>query len=188
MQPIDPGRCPPTNSKPAPVKLAHPRPRTRGWTLTEAVVALGLLGIGLSGIFVANSRVLTQIRSMKQTSAATQALQERIDQVRRAKWSDVTSSTYLRDNVLNVPSTAGAALPNLVEEIDLGPYPALPNPRIKIQRLANGSLSVVSVSPNLATQTKSVSVFVRLSWKGNNGITRKRECATIIAKEGLTKL
>jgi hypothetical protein len=110
-----------------------------------------------------------------------------VDQVRRATWLDLTSSAYIQSSILNTPSNAGAGLPNLVEEIDIGAYPPPPNSRIKIQRLANGSLSIVSVSPNLATQTTSVSVFVRLTWRGSNGLTRHRECATIIAKGGITK-
>jgi hypothetical protein len=150
-------------------------------------MALGLLGIGLSGILVANSRVLTQLRSIRQTAAATQALQERVDQVRRAAWTDLTSSTYLGDNVLATPSTAGGVLPGLVEEIDIGAYPPPPAPRIRLQRLENGSLSVLSVSPNLATQSRAVSVFVRITWKGAGGTSRRRECATIIAKGGITK-
>jgi hypothetical protein len=185
MKPTNGGRSTAAHSKLSSLREKHRR--LLGWTLTEAAVALGLLGIGLSGIFVANSRVLTQLRSIKQTAAATQALQERIDQVRRATWNDLTSSAYLRDSVLNTASVAGGALPGLVEEIDVGAYPPPPGSRIKLQRLANGSLSVVSVSPNLGTQAKAVSVFVRLSWKGTTGTTRQRECATIIAKGGITK-
>ena len=148
---------------------------------------MGLLALGLSGIFVANSRVLTQLRSIRQTSFATQALQERADQIRRATWDQLTSSTYLLNSVLDTPSVAGAGLPNLVEEIDIGAYPPPPGSRIKVRRLADGSLSIVSVSPNLATQTKAVSVFVRLTWKGAGGATRQRECATIVSKGGITK-
>ena len=186
MHPFHAGRCQATN--PASInRITRPPAGYSGWTLTEAIVALALLGVGLSGIFVANSRVMTQIRSIKQTTAATQALQERVDQVRRATWNELTSSAYLQSSILNTPSTAGSALPNLVEEVDIGAYPPPPDSRLRIQRLANGNLSVVSVSPNLATQTRSVSVFVRLTWKGSNGATRQRECATIIAKGGITK-
>ena len=186
MQSIDGGL--PTPIHPKLLTLETGRKAGRfAWTLTEAVMALALLGIGLSGIFVANSRVLTQLRSIRQTSIATQALQERVDQVRRATWNDLTNSTYLRDKVLAQPSTAGSGLPGLVEEIDIGAYPPPPGTRIRLPRLTDGSLSILSVSPNLGTQTRAVSVFIRLTWNGNNGVSRRRECATIIAKGGITK-
>ena len=158
-----------------------------GWTLVEAIVALGVLGLGISGILVINSRVLGQTRSTRQTTAATHALQERMDATRQASWTEISDTAYLSGTLLASASAAGAKLPGLVEEINVVAYPPTGAAANRVCRNADGSRTVLSTNATMDSDVDAVSVRVRLTWTGANGVTRTRDNMTVLAKGGITK-
>lgn len=162
-------------------------PKAAGWTLVEAVVSLAVLGIGISGVLAINSRVLSQLRSTRQTAAATHALQERMDATRRATWLQLTDIGYVSGTMLGSAAAAAADLPNLVEDVEVANYPPLPSPVNAARRKANGSVTIVSTNVNQGTEARAVRVLSRATWTGANGIRRTRENATIVAKDGITE-
>jgi Tfp pilus assembly protein PilV len=157
------------------------------WTLIEAVVALAVLGLGISGVLAINSRVLSQLRSTRQTTAATHALQERMDATRRATWLQLTDVTYLSRTILGIPAAAAAELPNLIEEVEVANYPPGGLSANAARREANGTTSVTSTNVNQGTDARAVRVLCRLTWTGANGSRRTRENTTIVAKDGITE-
>ena len=158
-----------------------------GWTLAEAIVSLGVLGLGISGILVINSRVLGQTRSTRQTAAATHALQERIDAVRHASWTQVSDTAYLSGTLLATASTAGEKLPGLIEQVNVVTYPPTGAAANSVCRNADGSRTILSTNATMDTDAEAVSVLVRLTWSGANGTTRTRENMTVLAKGGIAK-
>ena len=159
----------------------------RGWTLIEAVVSLAVLGIGISGVLAINSRVLSQLRSTRQTTAATHTLQERMDTTRRATWLQLTNATYLSGTILGTAAAAGKDLPNLVEDVEVANYPPVGFPANAARRGANGATSIISTNVNQGTEARAVRVLCRVTWTGSNGSQRTRENATIVAKDGITE-
>ena len=152
-----------------------------GWTLAEAIISLGVLGLGISGILVINSRVLGQ------TAAATHALQERIDAARHASWTQVSDTAYLSGTLLATASTAGEKLPGLIEQVNVVTYPPTGAAANSVCRNADGSRTILSTNATMDTDAEAVSVLVRLTWAGANGTTRTRENMTVLAKGGIAK-
>src|SRR4051794_7586656 len=79
------------------------------FTLVEAVVALTVLGIGISGIYLTNAQILRMLARSKETIAARQSLQARMDQVKSVRFSDLANSAYVSGTLL-ANGTAGDAL------------------------------------------------------------------------------
>ena len=151
-------------------------------------MAIAVLSIGISGVLAINSRVLSQLRSTRQTTAATHALQERMDATRRATWVQLTDAGYLSGTMLGAPAAAATTdLPKLVEEVEVANYPPVAVPPNAARRNANGTTQILSTNVNQATEARAVRVLCRLTWTGSNGTRRIRENTTIVAKEGITE-
>lgn len=158
-----------------------------GWALAEALVALGVLGIGIGGVVALNSRVLLQLRSTHQTALATHAVQERVDGIRRATWAQITDSGAIAAALLVNPNTAGTTLPGFVEQVNVVDYPPTGAASNSVRRNANGSTTVLSTNTTQRTETNAVAVTIRTQWTGANGSTRMRETLTIMAKGGIER-
>lgn len=64
----------------------------RAFTIVELMVAAGILAIALGSIFALNSQVMNSIRRGTSASYASQLIQERMEQFRRAAWTELTSN------------------------------------------------------------------------------------------------
>jgi Tfp pilus assembly protein PilV len=80
-----------------------------GISLLEAVIALSILAVGLSGIFATNAQVLRMLGRSKETVAARQVIQGRLDRVRAATYQDVATPAYI-SSMLLPPGAAGDAV------------------------------------------------------------------------------
>ncbi|HJT80411.1 MAG TPA: type II secretion system protein [Chthoniobacterales bacterium] len=68
------------------------RPKPAGFSLVEVMVAMGVLIVGISSVFVLNSQVVNTLRRGTSGSFASQLIQERMEQFRRAAWTEITSN------------------------------------------------------------------------------------------------
>lgn len=89
------------------------RSRKRGgraaFTLVEAVVALTVFGIGLSGVYLTNAQLMRMLARSKETMAARQAVQARMDQIRSLRFPDLASPAFVSGTLL-ANGVAGDAL------------------------------------------------------------------------------
>lgn len=74
--------------------LAEGRRRSgcAAFSLVEVMVAAGVLAIGLGAIVTLNSQVVNTLRRGSTASFASQLIQERMEQFRRASWTEITSN------------------------------------------------------------------------------------------------
>jgi len=76
-----------------PLKRPHRRQRRcSAFTIAEVFIAAAILLIAISSVAVLNSQVIAQLRRGTSASFASQLIQERMEQFRRAAWTELTSN------------------------------------------------------------------------------------------------
>src|SRR6187397_1388539 len=92
-------------------------PPSDGFTLIETTLAVTMLALFIAMLMVMNSNVMGLLRNSKDNVAASQALQERIEQMRIANWLQITDADYLATTLLAAQNDSAAKLQNPVEKI-----------------------------------------------------------------------
>lgn len=136
----------------------------------------------LAILIVGSSNVLGLLRTSKDNISASQALQQRVERVKLATFSQVTDAQRFATEVLteDTPSTVGLSAP--VETFVFSPYPEKAGfVPVKVER-AGGVTKVITSNPNLIKE-RVVRLDYRLTWSGfPNKRGRIREASILIAK------
>ena len=69
-----------------------------------------------------NISSMDTIRCSKESVAASQVLQQRIESLRIANWQEITSASWLAANTLNADAAGSDVLKDLTETVTLVPY------------------------------------------------------------------
>ena len=153
-----------------------------GFAMIEATVGMALLSLTLGCMFASNAHLLSLLRQGKQSTFATELIQERIEQFRSAVWNEITVPS-------NVSALAGqtdaklttANLPGVAETIRIEPLVNPTNTAIVCLRPATGAPTAVGP---ILTSEKSVKLTVTIQWTSGKR-TRTRGVTTIVANRGL---
>jgi type II secretory pathway pseudopilin PulG len=166
----------------------------RGFTMVDVMGAMLVVGLAFAGIFAANTRAMSMVKSAKQVAVASKCLQQRIEQIRNYNWTQVTDSQALQ-NLYAIPPLPAVELPGFSEQVTICDYvapipgstsPTAPgSPWIKITRDVNGVVTLVEDAPNLVDNSRTVRVDVQILWPGPNGVVHTRQTAVIIANGGI---
>jgi hypothetical protein len=137
------------------------------FTMIDAVVGMGVLGIALLSLFASFSFGFSVVQLSREDLRATQILQEKMEVIRLYKWSDLTTPGYVPTN-FNESLTNGG--PNFYK----------------------GKVSITNSSFSPSTPVYSAKlreVVVTLTWtntiKGTNKVLRTRETRTFVSQNGL---
>lgn len=157
------------------------------FTLLETSVAVALVGIFISFLGVTNSNVLGLLRTAKDNVSASQALQERVEEMRIANWVQITDASYLANTLFAASASSTGTISKPVETITVSAYPAKVGFGVaKIVR-QNNVTSVVSSNSALENE-RMVRVDVNLTWNGfPRNRQRVRAASVLVAKGGITK-
>lgn len=159
-----------------------------GFSLLEANIAIVLTLITMVGSFAANTNFLALLKSANHASAASQSVQERVEQMRIANWLQITDSNYLKANLISSPTASARTLPNCTETVTITPYPApeTGSAPIKLVR-SNGQVTVESANAALK-KAAMVKVEWNLRWKAAAAEpVRSRSGTVLLAKGGIVK-
>ena len=166
---------------------------TRGFTLVDVMGAVLVIGLFFTGLFAANTRGTTMLKSAKQAAVASKCLQQRIEQLRNYNWTQVTDAGAMQD-LYSIPPLPSVELPGFSEIITISAFTpsttsgaASPGPTgsvLQITRNNSGSVVLVSDNVNLV-DGPTVRVDVQITWPGPGGSNRTRETSVIIANGGL---
>ena len=164
--------------------------RRCGSTLTEAVIAAGLMGILFAAVATTYSTAMGVLRGQHETIAANILLQGRLDQLRAGGWSQVTDPENLRQNILGQASPQAAMLPSIHETITVTAYPPVTPAQMPlvVERASNGTTTVLTQPPASFSLRKvlAVRLDVHVDWKsGQNSRKRTRETSTVVSVGGL---
>ena len=162
--------------------LGRRRKRRRAFTIIEVAVAIVLVSVFFAGAFYSNSRGLTMLRSSKETLAASKTLQERIERLRGASWTEVTDADTLRGIYAIAPSTN--SLGSLAEKVTISPWPPVAGNSLVVTRSSAGAAAISSDNDTLV-DGNAVLVTIQVTWVGAGSRPRLRETATVIANGGL---
>jgi hypothetical protein len=158
---------------------------TGGFSLAEAVVALGIGTIAIAGGMSLNSHQLRLVKSVRESNAASHALEERIEQLRLANWKQLTDPSFVTEHYFSSKPKSGHVLSGSTERLTVSAFPdeAACTP-LSIERNATGAITVLSGGEGLNTQ-RLARVNVRVAWPSTDNKVRVRELASIISNAGI---
>jgi uncharacterized protein (TIGR02598 family) len=157
-----------------------------GFTLTETVVAATISALFLSSLFAMNLSSMETIRSAKESTVASQVLQQRMESMRIANWHQITDAAWVRDNLLNIDAAGGDQLKNIVETATLVPYASISIGNTQLRR-SGGVPTIVTQNTNLLLEN-AVKVIWEVDYTGapnNHAVTH--QIVAILAKGGVAK-
>lgn len=161
------------------------RQKAAGYSLAESIVSLGIGAVAVAGGFAISQHEMRIVKSVRESNAASHALEERIEQLRLVNWKQMTDGAYLTTYYFPAVSKSGTTLPGLKEKLTVS---AFPDPRacipLSVERDELGTTRIVTSSPELANQ-RLAQVNARVSWVGKDGKERVRELASIISNAGI---
>src|SRR3954469_10089561 len=106
--------------------LHPPSPSSaQGTTLIEVVVATGLVAVFLGSLFTMNAASMGTIQMAKQSAAASQVLQQRVESLRIANWHQVTDPDWVRADSrspLSANIAGSESLKEVTETLTLEPF------------------------------------------------------------------
>jgi len=69
--------------------------RRSGTSILEISIAVAILAFAITALYVVNINMMKQLNATNCNAAVAQNLDKRMDQLKGAYWSDITSATYL---------------------------------------------------------------------------------------------
>jgi hypothetical protein len=160
------------------------RHRLAGYSLIELNIATGMVGAFVAMVMMMNSSLLGLIKTAKESCSATQALQERVEQMRIANWVQITDSNYIAANLLNTATNSSVGLPGVVESMTVS---SVANPSwtpVKVTR--DSGVQINSLNATLQSE-RMVRVDLKLVWRGMDRRQHTRSTCALIAKGGISK-
>lgn len=167
------------------MKLLPIRKSIAGYSLIEANIATGMVGIFVATVMTMNANLLGLIKAGKETTSANQALQERVEQMRIANWVQITDAGYISTNLLNTATGSAVGLPGVTETLTVT---SATNSSLAPAKITRSGTSVQVNSANTALQSeRMVRVDVKLVWNGRDKRQHTRATCALIAKGGIAK-
>jgi len=72
------------------------RTATKGSTIIEAMMAAGVAALFLGSLFAINTSSMGTIKMARESAAASQVLQQRVESLRIANWHQITDADWMR--------------------------------------------------------------------------------------------
>jgi Tfp pilus assembly protein PilV len=162
------------------------QPSFSGFSLVETVIASAIAASFLTSLFTMNMMTMGTIRSAKESIAASQILQQRMESMRIANWHQVTDAAWIRDNLLNTAAPSSTQLKSLVETLILVPYGSANTGNTQVCR-SGGTASIVNQNTTLLTE-KAIKVIWTLTYRGApSERALSRQVVAILADGGVAK-
>jgi|SRR5713101_858841 len=187
----------------SPFPASSTRPRPKGFTLAEVALAMGVVALFGLATFATNQRLLLALKSQKETTAASLAMQWRMEMFRGIAFSDIADKDYVKTNILTVrnpvdgsgnpildaygnPINPFAALGSITEQLTIGVYPPDGSTNTVLSwDSQHPSGQEISVNTTLLSEVtsgavKMMKVDVLETWTSGNGRQRQRQLSTIV--------
>gem|GEM_PF-2160868 len=156
----------------------------------EVLISALLISMAVGSIVALSARSARALRYSRQTSAASQILQQRIEMVRGANWAEVTSSMAVaRLMEKAAASEAELADSTLMEYLEVTVPKASPQGLVETEksfsvRRTGGTASIEHSGDFTGEQTLLYQTTV--TWRDQTGLHR-RSLRTIVCRNGLTR-
>ena len=151
------------------------------FTLVDSVVGMMLVSVLLSCLFAANTYLLGLLKQGKESTYATQIIQERVEQLRTALWDSVTDPA----KIVHIASPATATATNLQGVTETITVESLINPATSRVCAIRAPSGATTISGTALDTERSVKVTVRVEWESRHHRIRSRESVTLLTKDGI---
>jgi type II secretory pathway pseudopilin PulG len=159
--------------------------------LPETIIAMAIAALAMSGAMAINSHQLRLVKSTREASAASHALQERIEQVRTATWKQITDPIYVSQTLFSSLPRSIAPLDGYRETITITPWPETsalgPSPLLCVEKTPKQSAQIISAGSGIGN-ARLVKVDIQIKWGGNGNRERSRELTTILSNGGISRM
>jgi Tfp pilus assembly protein PilV len=165
-------------------KLSHDQ---SGSTMAETLVAAILVAAFFATIFEVNAVCLRYIDASKESVAALQGVQDRLESLRNLAFSDLTNATFVQ-NLMTTPSNGSDFAQKVTEVVTLSAYPTPDASNTQITRGPGASVTptISSSDASLANATL-VRVNVTYTWNMTLGGRSGSEQTETIISSGTKK-
>jgi type II secretory pathway pseudopilin PulG len=183
------------------LKLAPKRGATSGFTLVEVLVAAIVVVLFFTCIFEINAMCLRAINASKESLAAQQSVQDRLEALRNRAFSDLTRTTcgpcvpvypnttcvtiQCVHDLMATPPNLAPFSQNATEVVTISNYPPTANGVTQFTRSPDGTVTTDSLRTDPVTSL--VKVAVTVSWTTTFGGRSRTERATSIISDGTKK-
>jgi len=126
------------------------------------------------------------IRTARETTAASQVLQQRVESMRIANWHQATDADWLKDSLFSAEAAGSNNLKGFTETLTLEPYGSDSVGNTKIVR-SNGTTQIVNRNSSLLNES-AMKVIWTVDYSGAlNSRSMTRQTVAILAKGGVAK-
>jgi hypothetical protein len=154
-----------------------------GTTLPDTMVGLLLLAAFFASIFELNAVCLRYIDATKESVAALQNVQDRVEMLRNLAFTDLTNPAPVQALMVNAPNAAPFAQ-KATETVKISAFPT-PNGVTQFTRTPAGTVTNDSIATDLGRQL--VKVEVSVAWRMTLGGRSRTEQTTTIISNGSKK-
>jgi CheY-specific phosphatase CheX len=159
------------------------RPQS-GTTLVETAVAATLIAVFFATIFELNAVCLRYINASKESVAALQGVQDRIEALRNLAFTDLTNATFVQNLMINPADGSDFAKTKVTEVVTIKNYntatkSAVSGTGFTITRPA-GAIVTPSITP-LSSLADVVLLKVTYTWSMLGGRSGSEQTETIIS-------
>lgn len=144
--------------------------RNRAFSLVEAVVGMGLLGLVCVALFSGLFNSTFSVHLARENLRATQIMTEKLDTIRLYSWKQLTNETYIRER-FSAP---------------LFPPDPLSPPPTNSLAMYEGAIFIESAPISEAYGKDLRLVTVELNWKTGR-LQRNRSMSTLVSRYGTYK-
>ena len=155
-----------------------------GFTLPEILIATTLVAVFFISIFEVNGLCLRFISASKENVGATEAVHDRLEQLRNADFSTLTTVSSLK-SFLTQAANSSALAKKAIEKVTVSDYPS-GSPTITYTRAINGTVSSVPATANFSSSTL-VRVDVANQWPATFGNRMGAAQTSTVIAQGVKK-
>jgi len=150
------------------------------------MMAAAVSALFLGSLFAINTSSMGTIKMARESAAASQILQQRVESMRIANWHQITDANWIRANLLNADAPGSNELKSISETLTLTPYGSGIVGDTLITRTGN-SVVIALRNENLLLENA-----IKVTWTVNytgapNDRATTRQTVAILAKGGVAK-
>lgn len=164
--------------------LGNRKATKAGFTLPEIVVAATLVAVFFLSIFEVNGLCLRFISASKENVGATEAVHDRLEQLRNADFSTLTTVSSMK-SFLTQPANSSPLAKKAIETVTVSNYPS-GSPTITYTRATNGTVSSVPATADFSVSTL-VRVDVANQWPATFGNRTGATQTSTVISQGVKK-
>jgi len=155
---------------------------SEAFTFSELCIAMVVALLFGAAVFATNSRLLLALKTQKESTAATMVLQQRMESLRAASYSQVADKDYLKNTVFSNSTGSEEPLGSLNEQVAVGVYgDTSVTPIMLLRNPQHQTPQMLSNNDNL-TNYNLLQVDLLLQWTSANGRTRTRQLSAVFGK------